>query len=126
MGEGNADAVGAEGPVERVGGRGEVCEEGDGVGEVEQFGVVDRGEAVVVECALVFSQLVCRYCHFDVLGIWTGCDLRGQSVHPQSGFQLLRFKRADASSETLVSTPWRYLVPCHEQGMFFFFGWSRR
>ena len=58
MGEGNADAVGAEGPVERVGGGGEVCEEGDGVGEVEDFGVADRGEAVVVECTLFRSASV--------------------------------------------------------------------
>ena len=50
IGEGDADAVRAEGPVERVRGRGKVCEEGDGVGEGRDFGEGDWRKAVVVEC----------------------------------------------------------------------------
>lgn len=53
VGKGDADAVGAEGPVERVGRRGEVCEEGGRGGEVGEFGAGDGGEAVVVEGAVV-------------------------------------------------------------------------
>lgn len=41
MSEGDADAVRADSPVERVRGRGEVCEEGDGVGEGREFGKGD-------------------------------------------------------------------------------------
>ena len=52
MGEGDADAVGAEGPVEGMRGRGEVCKEGDGVGEGGEFGDGDGAEAVVVKCTL--------------------------------------------------------------------------
>ena len=52
MGEGNADAVGAKGPVEGVRGWSEVCEEGDGVGEGGEFRVLDWGEAVIVECTM--------------------------------------------------------------------------
>ena len=49
VGEGNADAMGAEGPVEGVRGWGEVCEEGGGGGERGKFGLGDWGEAVVVK-----------------------------------------------------------------------------
>lgn len=52
VGEGNADTVGAEGPVEGVRGWGEVCEEGNGGGEGGKFGKRDGGEAVVVECTI--------------------------------------------------------------------------
>ena len=49
MGEGNADAVGTEGPVEGVRGWSEVCKEGDGVGKGWEFGEGDGRKAVVVE-----------------------------------------------------------------------------
>lgn len=41
----------AEGPVQRVRGRREVREEGDGCGERGEFGERDGWEAVVGECA---------------------------------------------------------------------------
>lgn len=49
MGEGNADTVSAEGPVEWVRGWGEVCEEGDGGGEGGKFRDRDWRKAMVVE-----------------------------------------------------------------------------
>lgn len=49
--EGDADAVGAEGPVEGVGGRFEGVEEGYTDGEGGEFGGGDGGEAGVVEGA---------------------------------------------------------------------------
>ena len=52
MGEGYADAVGAEGPVEGVRSRGEIGKKGDGVGKGREFQEGDRGEAVVVECTM--------------------------------------------------------------------------
>lgn len=55
MGEGNADAVGTEGPVEGVRGWGEVCKESNGVGKGGKFGEGDGRKAVVVKCT------VCTY-----------------------------------------------------------------
>ena len=51
MGEGDADAVGAEGPVEGGGAGGEVCEEGGAAVEGGEFGGGDGGEARVFEGA---------------------------------------------------------------------------
>ena len=52
VGEGNADAVGTEGPVEGVRGWGEVCKEGDRIGEGGEFREGNWGKAVVVECTI--------------------------------------------------------------------------
>ena len=70
----------------------------------------------------MMRQLLCRYCHMFCSLAGGTCDLRSQSIHPESSRQLLCFKRANASPEILVPTPRRYRVPCHEQGMLFFFG----
>lgn len=51
VGEGDADAVGAEAPVEGGGARGEVCEEGGAAVEGGEFGGGDGGEARVFEGA---------------------------------------------------------------------------
>ena len=129
MGEGDADAVRAEGPVQGVRGGGEVCEEGDGGGEGGEFCEVDGGEAMVFEGSVVHmwtvSSCVDNRCPLVTLVRAEG-DLRSQRVPLQPSPQLLRFKRADASPEAFAATPWRHRVPRHEQGMFFVFGRSGR
>ena len=55
--KGDADAVLSEGPVERVGGRFEVVEEGDAGGEGGEFGGGHGREAGVVEGAVEGSGL---------------------------------------------------------------------
>lgn len=67
QGEGDADAVGAEGPVEGVEGGREVCEEGGAAGEGGKFGEGDWGEACVVKGAGLWDLLD------DVL--WKACTL---------------------------------------------------
>ena len=79
VGKGNADAVGAEGPVEGVRGRGEVGEEGEGGGEDGEFGAGDGGEAVVFKGTVykrdggTTGQLVlCRHCQCFQLDMFVG------------------------------------------------------
>ena len=57
VGEGDADAVVAEGPVEGVACRFEMVEEGDAGGEGGEFGGSDGREAGVVEGAVGWSGL---------------------------------------------------------------------
>lgn len=52
VGENNPDAVGAEGPVKRVRGWGEIREEGDRGGESGELGEGDGGETVIIECTM--------------------------------------------------------------------------
>ena len=127
MGEGDTDAVGAEGPVKGVRGWDEVCEKGDGGGEAGEFGEGDGGEAVVVECTGTGVRSVgsSNRCSNSRKNEDIG-HLRSQRISPQPSPQFLRFKRADASSKTLVPTSWRYRVPRHEQRMLFFLGGSGR
>ena len=72
VGERDPDAVGAEGPVERVRGWGEIREEGDRGGKGAEFGKGDGGKTVIIKCTMytyMASQLVRRYCHF-ILAWW--------------------------------------------------------
>lgn len=61
VGEGDAQAVGADGPVEGVGGGREVDEEGDGHGEGGELRDGDGGEAGVVEGASIRGREGVRF-----------------------------------------------------------------
>jgi len=112
MGEGDADTVSVEGPVEGVGAGNEVGEEGDAAGEGWKGGEGDGGEAGVVEGpkgerGLAGRRRVEPERQSDGQGVQQvengGGRLRSQRVGLEAARKLEGFERADTSAEGLVA-----------------------